>query len=551
MHRLLIVLGIMVWWMTGCTHPPHSSIQLSERVVLPPRAAVIFFVDGMDHRVFDELVAAGALPNMQKYFVTGGVSIEHAIDSMPSITYCNSSSIITGCFPGHHGILGNSWFDPETIQMVGYGSAGTYRAVNDHLQQPTLYEMLDDRFSVNVQCHTRRGVKQTVDDVVHSGVCWLLRQYSRVDAHAGWNIVEVAELAESAREWPTVTMFYFPGVDEHAHRHGVESAEYRQAIRIVDRAIGRVCEAIQQSPLGERTYFVLVSDHGHIATPPERSFAFYDYLTKGLGYRVHRPETEDRDEFEAHLRRLRNKDIVLITEESRRAALHLRGPHNWGGAPDAELLSRLLNPAVLAHPQAVELVTWPISPNRIGVLNRTGRAVIERRLHEGEKQYRLLIEAGDPLRYLAEGVVIQAHEAESARAETGDSEQRNQVLELGEWYSSREWLRATCRAELPDFVPQVMEMFDSPRAGDIVLFAAEDYSFDNPWQGAHGSCLAADMHVPFYICGPDIPAGSRIKAGRLVDLVPTLLELLGEKQRIAQQPQLDGVSLAGEILKAP
>ena len=60
-------------------------------------------------------------------------------------------------------------------------------------------------------------------------------------------------------------------------------------------------------------------------------------------------------------------------------------------------------------------------------------------------------------------------------------------------------------------MPQSVEMFDSPRAGDIVLFAATDWSFNKDDQGGHGSCLPRDMHMPMKVVyrkdSPPGPAG--------------------------------------------
>jgi arylsulfatase A-like enzyme len=116
--------------------------------------------------------------------------------------------------------------------------------------------------------------------------------------------------------------------------------------------------------------------------------------------------------------------------------------------------------------------------------------------------------------------------------------------------TSREWLAASVGARCPDFVPQVVEMFDSPRAGDVVVFADGDWTFDARWPGGHGSCLTRDMRIPLYFAGPSLPAGGRIDCGRLVDVMPTILELLGRNAQLANVPAIDGVSLLTELRHA-
>src|SRR5512147_201956 len=101
-------LGLLLVSAAGCV--TRLDVRLRDDVRRPARSVVVFFPDGMDRQRMEELVAAGRLPNIHKRFFEGGVRVRHAFSSLPSITYPNCSSLITGRFPGHHGVLGNSWF---------------------------------------------------------------------------------------------------------------------------------------------------------------------------------------------------------------------------------------------------------------------------------------------------------------------------------------------------------------------------------------------------------------------------------------------------------
>src|SRR5213075_2013071 len=128
-------------------------------------------------------------------FVNRGVRVDRAVSCLPSITYPNAVSIMTGRFPGHHGILGNRWFDRRTLELPDYMSAATYKDVNEHFSVPTIYELLSDRLTVNVQCHTRRGATYTFDNMVLSGFNFYFKMYKSVDARSGNTIEDVAALA--------------------------------------------------------------------------------------------------------------------------------------------------------------------------------------------------------------------------------------------------------------------------------------------------------------------------------------------------------------------
>ena len=93
-------------------------------------------------------------------------------------------------------------------------------------------------------------------------------------------------------------------------------------------------------------------------------------------------------------------------------------------------------------------------------------------------------------------------------------------------------------------------MFDSERAGDVVVFAESDYSFHQTELSGHGSALGADMRIPMFLAGPQLPHGTRVAPGRLVDVLPTLLELLGYSDRLADHSAIDGVSLVDALRTA-
>ena len=156
------------------------------------KPAVVFFVDGLDVGRLDAMLAKGALPNIAERFVHGGVRVRHAIASMPSNTYPNTVSLLTGQFPGHHGILGNRWFDRCSGQLAHYTTARTFRNVNEHFDDATLFEMLDGRLTVAVQLHTRRGATVAIDRSLTGGYRWLFGNYESFDRRPAKYLTRIA-----------------------------------------------------------------------------------------------------------------------------------------------------------------------------------------------------------------------------------------------------------------------------------------------------------------------------------------------------------------------
>lgn len=530
-NRPVLRCGLVLLLVAGCATPT------GEGFVAPAQLAVLFFADGMDAGVLRKMLDAGELPAIEQRFAEGGVTVDFAVACMPSITYPNAVSLITGRFPGHHGVLGNRWFDRHTLRCRDYGDADTYRSVNEDFSAPTIYDALHDRFTVNVQDHTRRGVTYTFDHVLSSGIDWGLGWYSEVDRRVGQTIDEIERLARQTQRWPILITFYFPGLDEIGHRNGSDSAAYRAAMQVVDASIGRVFDKFERLGLIDRTTFALVTDHGHVPIRRGKRADIESWLRNVAGLSVY-----DRDmgaeTYPERLRELGDAAAFVINGGKRRIAIHLRCEVGWQELPTQEAVEHVLTPRGQApnaprldRVNGVALVAVRAGHDAARLFSRRGKALVERRQVAGRTEYRYTVTNGDePLGYL-------------------DDPTTAAFVRAG-WHASREWLDATVRTDFPDTVPQVVEMFDSTRAGDIVVFAADGWSFHRHDRGGHGSCIAHDMLATYFFSGRGLPAGGHVETARLVDVMPTLLDLMGESARLGGLPPIDGVSIADELHSA-
>ncbi len=488
------------------------------------RLAVVFLADGLDASVLDAMLAAGKLPVIEREFVRGGLRVRHAVDALPAVTYANVVSLLTGVWPGRHGILGNRWFDPRTRLARDYGHAGTFRRVNDDFRTPTIFELLAGEPTAAVQLHTRRGATKIIDFSLANGLDWALGRYDRVNARAAEALPRLDRFARRAGRWPRLVVFYFPGVDELGHRFGPDSPQYRRAVRTVDATIGRVLEGLRRRGLYERSDRVLVSDHGMVATPRSRRFDLTGWLTERTHLRVCALKGPLADPL-ARQRRLRNADVVVVADAGRRAHVHvLRGNgRTWerangtpGGQPAAVRQDeatpaglRAIRSAIfdLHASPAVDLVCLRRRPGCVEVRSRRGTALVQRRPRPGSPAYRVqVLTDRDPWGY----------DTHPPAAELLDET----------WHPSRQWLRQTAGSAYPDFVPQIVELFDSPRAGDMIVFAADGWTLRPEGPGSHGGAGRRDRIVPLLLAGPGIRPGGTLDAARTVDLVPTLLKLL-------------------------
>lgn len=522
---------------SGCGRQPLK-LSLSAEVKRPERSVVVFFVDGMDEARLDELLASGRLPNIQKRFVDGGVHVESAIAALPAISYPNGVSLLTGCFPGHHGILGNQVFDRARLTWIDYITLEHYMQVNQDFSRPTIYEMLDDRLTVNVQCHTQRGVTHSFDNMLETGPAWYIGLHIPVNQYVASCVEQIGAMAERVRMWPVLTTFYFPGLDAAGHAQGSQSDYYAQVLEDVDHQIGRVTNAMEAAGLLNNSYLVLVTDHGHPRADKAESFDLIDWLKRERKIRCHLgpvPGGTYADRFEF----LDKYDVMLVDGSHRRVMLYLRGEDGWGERATKDQIEAFIGASgdqpdsSIERLPAVEFVCRKLGENSVEVRSAAGSLAVERRIAGSLKEYRIVSNGNETFDLIGPPM--------SAETEAFDA--------FG-WHDSQAWLRRTARSKHPDFVSQIIEVFDSPAAGDIVIFMAHDWVLAGHGGGEHGSCLAADMRIPMYFAGPDLSGGSAVECGRIVDVVPTILDLLGAVDRLDRFPAIDGVSLAPQLRAA-
>ena len=541
-------MATLVAVLSGCAADRPVRVRIDDTVRRPERAAIIFFIDGFGEQAFDEALAEGRLPNITRHLLNRGVRAENAVTCIPSITYAAGVTFLTGKLPGHHGIISNKFFEPSTGTFRNYCHIQTYQDADLHYQSsPTIYEILHDRVTVNIELPLRRGVTHTIDNWATSGLNWWVDNRTGVDCLVAQQFELTGQRASWWHQWPDLIMAYFPATDKIGHEIGPGTEAHHQAIANVDTEIGRICEALEGIGMYDRTYLCLVSDHGMIPVLPDNVLDIPALLERTTGQRVW-TNTYTTAGDEAKL--LRQYHYAVAISASRWAAVYplpnVLGDENSQVSRFIQKLDRFdaeiaetgnidsvqVDPRsdvppwmaeALAHP-AVELAACSFHRGRVHVFTRDAHALIVR--SDGPPQRHAV--------YQKAGTAVFDHT--SPPPAPGADEDSD----------SRAWLRSTARDRYPDFIPQIAAMFDSEHAGNIVFFAAEgwDFSIVDP-RGGHGSILSAEMRVPMVFAGPGLSANPPIPYARACDVMPTILHLLQADGNRPNDPRIDidGVDL--------
>jgi len=244
----------------------YSSQDRTAGRTLPPTVILISF-DGWR---WDYDTKAPA-PNLRR-LVARGVRAENLIPSFPSKTFPNHYTIVTGLYPGHHGIVANAIHDPQT------GRTFTRTATRE-LRDPMWW----GGEPIWVTAERQRQSTATMFWVGSEGpIGGLQPRYwkaydervspnARVDQVLRW-------LDLPAGERPTFVTLYFSDLDTAGHNAGPDSPGVRDAIRRADGYLGRLLRGLDRRGLTDAVNLVVVSDHGMAAVDATRVVVLDDYL---------------------------------------------------------------------------------------------------------------------------------------------------------------------------------------------------------------------------------------------------------------------------------
>jgi arylsulfatase A-like enzyme len=539
----------VLWAAAGCSSLTAERLDLDFSPAghpLPERPVIVFFVDGLQPDVFAEMAAAGELPRLRRFLLDRAASVNNAVTGVPSITFTNATTMITGVHPGRHGILGNRWFDRDTLIHRRYDNLAGMSRANGDFRRPTIYERLSDLHTAVVTMQVNRGVKAPVDvwgldGGLQAGITFGLGWALLTDQLVAKRFYEVGRYSRPVGRWPDFLLVYLPGTDHVGHDFGHKSPEYRAALRNLDDTLGKVLEVLDGHGVLDRFTIALTSDHGHAESASEGNRLLLEtFFAERLGMPVDHVEKNEGTPYRDRYRHYKDVRAVLVREGDRRAHLHLRTGAEWTqrptpaevlafhrvhGRPDTPARAAGDLPDVLLAEPAVGYVVAPLDADTVRIYGKAGVSESRRTRDDGAGArfvYRVVC-GRDPLGY-------------------ADDPTASRLLD-GRPHGVREWLEATAGSAHPDSAVQLVEMFGHRRAGDLAIFAAPGWDFSETNLGGHGGLERSEMRIPMYFAGPGIVPGRTLHAARLVDLVPTVLDLMGRPV----PTDVDGISLAPRL----
>lgn len=482
----------------------------------PRRAVLMLLADGARADLFERLLAAGELPQIQRHVIDRG-GYRRAASTFTSTTGPAHLPFLTGCYPGTANVPGYRWFDraayrpglpagPWCLRSYNGPEAFLYPRDLDPSVR-TVYELVED--SVNVFGVVTKGVRKGNSLFARAkSPVWLWSHYGH-DYSSADRLAARATMAVVERR-PEFAFVVFPGIDWQSHYVDAEGDGALESYRLIDRTVGRAAEALSRRGDYDDTLIVICSDHGH--SPVSEHFDLPVRLEGDAGLRV---------AYHSWPALRRDPQAVACVSGNGMCQVYVKAA-GWRHAPTREDIDDLhpgLLEQLLAEPATDLLITraragegWLHVESRAGRarLRETGGATIE---YEPDGADPLGLPAGGPIRMTADDA-----------------------------------LAATFDTDHPDALVQIAQLYRSARAGDITISARPGYDLRERYErpehrSAHGSLHSAHMTTPLAVSAP-VRGGPQ----RTADVFATAFEWLGRTP-----PQgIDGVSrLAPEASLTP
>lgn len=225
-------------------HGPNAAAQIDKHYV------VLVSLDGFR---YDYAKKYGAIHLLA--IAAHGASVPQGmIPAYPSLTFPNHYTIVTGLYPEHHGIVGNSFYDPARKERYTYSNPQTNSDGSWYGGTP-LWSLAEQQ-GMRTACFFWPGSEAEIAGQRPSYYLHFdnsVPDASRIEQVIAW-------LKLPAEQRPHFITLYYSQVDHAGHEFGPDSPKTAAAVKEVDALMGTLEKDLNALHLP--IDLIIVSDHG-------------------------------------------------------------------------------------------------------------------------------------------------------------------------------------------------------------------------------------------------------------------------------------------------
>lgn len=202
-------------------------------------------------------------PNLHQ-LLTQNSGAPYMVPSFPSSTFPNHWTMVTGLYPGNHGIIGNTFYD-EALKKQFFNTKPA-QSLNPEWWggQPIWQTASFNGILSAIHMWPGSEVKWTEEAPV------LVDPFNQTELLSSKSKRVFSWLDRELEGRPELIMAYVPTVDSVGHVNGIKGKELVKALQDVDELIGTLMSGVESRNLTDIVNFIVVSDHGMAPTSNDR-----------------------------------------------------------------------------------------------------------------------------------------------------------------------------------------------------------------------------------------------------------------------------------------
>jgi ectonucleotide pyrophosphatase/phosphodiesterase family protein 1/3 len=213
-----------------------------------------------------------ATPNIDWLRMSGTEAEPGMIPVFPSKTFPNHYSIATGLYPAYHGIILNSFKDPDTNSTdVFYpGNLNPKWWLGEPIWETVVNQGLQAATYFWPGSQVKKG-NWTCDPAYCHQYSKSVPYEERVDTVLGY-----VDLPKEIR--PSLITLYFEAPDEPGHSTGPDAPQVTSAVARIDNMMGRLLAGLKQRGVLDDVTVIMVGDHGMVADCEDKMIFLEDIM---------------------------------------------------------------------------------------------------------------------------------------------------------------------------------------------------------------------------------------------------------------------------------
>jgi len=210
-------------------------------------------------------------PNLD-LVAASGVKAVSLRPSYPSKTFPNHYTMATGLYPDHHGIVQNSFYDPDS--NMHYAIRLREAVENGYFYGGEPIWVTAEKQGMKSASYFWVGSEAVIDGYkpsISKKYDWKVPYEDRIDSVLAW-----LQLPEPIR--PHLIMWYMSEPDHLGHVYGPFAKEVNEMVMYQDTLLGIFMDKIAALPNADEINLIFTSDHGMQASNPDSTEYLEDYI---------------------------------------------------------------------------------------------------------------------------------------------------------------------------------------------------------------------------------------------------------------------------------